>query len=123
MAIFLIYSLCSCMLLRACTAGEGENQQAGEDPTGSEKGVEPSRQGENRKVSGEAMGWVQFLGVWNVVYFCGMACLEVYCRLVHPKILPRLEFLPLLLTSVYCAIGLTKDWDCLARQILRGERS
>ena len=43
---------------------------------------------------------------WEVAYLFGFAPLELFASFVHPLLLaPRLPFLPLMLTSVYCAIG------------------
>ena len=43
---------------------------------------------------------------WEQGYLVGLVPLEAFCSFVHPIFLaPRMPFLPLLLTSVYCAIG------------------
>ena len=39
-----------------------------------------------------------------------MALLEVYNSVVHRHLLPDLEFLPLMLTSTVCAVGLLWVW-------------
>lgn len=42
----------------------------------------------------------------EVAYLCGFGAIEFFCAVVHPALIaPRLEFAPLLLTSVYCAVG------------------
>lgn len=43
---------------------------------------------------------------WESAYLCGFVPLELCCSLLHPALLaPRLPFLPLLATSVYCSLG------------------
>ncbi len=59
----------------------------------------------------------------EAAYLCGLAALEVYCAAVHPLVLAkRLPFLPLLLTSAYCAAGMAWAWWRLARPYLRPSR-
>lgn len=51
--------------------------------------------------------------VFERIYCIGFGPLFVYTELVHrhiPMAVTRLPFLPLLLTSVYCAIGVTYFW-------------
>jgi hypothetical protein len=69
--------------------------------------------------SGQGMGQ-PLLARGEAAYLCGLAALEVYCSAVHPLVLAkRLPFLPLLLTSVYCAAGMAWAWWRLARPYLR----
>ena len=43
---------------------------------------------------------------WHeAAYLLGFAPLELLCVAVLPRLAPRLAFLPLLATSVYCAVG------------------
>lgn len=49
------------------------------------------------------------------VYLAGFVLLELYCTLGHRALLgDRLPFVPLMLTSVYCAVGFTWTWTCMA---------
>ena len=42
----------------------------------------------------------------QAAYLAGFALLETFCAALHPALVaPRLAFLPLLCTSVYCALG------------------
>lgn len=52
---------------------------------------------------------VQSVVVW--AYLAGFLALELFCSAVHPAVWgPRLPFLPLMLTSVYCSIGMLAVW-------------
>ena len=43
---------------------------------------------------------------WELAYLAGFAALELFCSFLYPLTLaPRMAFLPLMATSVYCAIG------------------
>lgn len=45
------------------------------------------------------------------LYMGGFVLLEAYCSLLHPALLgSRLPFLPLMLTSMYCAVGVGWVW-------------
>jgi hypothetical protein len=114
MLIFLAYSVGSCALLRACISEEHPEEGAHASAAAAATPAASAR-AEGRS-QGKAPSMVDFLGGLNVAYFGGMAALEAYCLLLHPLLLPQLQFLPLLLTSVYCALGLTKDWVCLMQQ-------
>lgn len=46
------------------------------------------------------------LRVWETGYLVGFMPLDTFCSFVHPLLLaPRMAFLPLMITSVYCALG------------------
>eukprot|EP00891_Asterochloris_glomerata_P007261 jgi/Astpho2/7261/gw1.00113.40.1_t len=54
---------------------------------------------------GPLLGWPQ---QW---YLYGLVPLKVFCVLVHPFVFEKkLPFLPLLLTSTFCAVGVTCSW-------------
>ncbi len=58
---------------------------------------------------GPLLGWPQ---QW---YLYGLVPLEVFCVLVHPFVFEKkLPFLPLLLTSTFCAVGVTCSWATMA---------
>ena len=43
---------------------------------------------------------------WELAYLIGFVPVEVFCSFVHPLLLaPRMPFLPLMATSVYCTVG------------------
>jgi alpha-1,3-glucosyltransferase len=51
----------------------------------------------------------------------GLVPLEVFCSVVHPSLFGgRLEFLPLMLTSVYCGSGMLFAWSCMAVEYIAG---
>jgi alpha-1,3-glucosyltransferase len=48
---------------------------------------------------------------WEKLYLLGIFALSIYATFLHVLFFPNsLEFLPLLLTSVYCAIGMVYIW-------------
>lgn len=55
----------------------------------------------------------------EAAFLAGLGVLEAFCCVGHPLLLRRkLPFLPLLLTSVYCACGMVWAWWRLARPYL-----
>ena len=47
-----------------------------------------------------------FLRPWEALYLFGFVPLDAFCSLLHPLLLaPRMPFMPLMATSVYCALG------------------
>ncbi len=60
----------------------------------------------------QMLSWPAVCVLW------GLAGVEVY-SLIHPFLLgDRLPFLPLMMTSVYCAAGLLWGWFCLGWSLL-----
>ncbi len=51
---------------------------------------------------------------FHAVYLFGLAPLYILTQVVLPRLLPQLEFLPLLLTSVYCTFGTMHAWSAAA---------
>ena len=54
----------------------------------------------------------------EAAYLAGLPALEAFGAVVHPLLMPRLPFLPLLLTSMYCAVGMAWAWWRMARHYL-----
>ncbi|KAG2436974.1 hypothetical protein HYH02_011406 [Chlamydomonas schloesseri] len=60
---------------------------------------------------GLALGWLQR------AYLAGFIAVELYCSVVHervPALRERLPFAPLMLTSVYCSLGVLGVWGDMA---------
>lgn len=56
-----------------------------------------------------------WLPLWSRMYLAGLVLLELYCTLGHAVLLgDRLPFVPLMLTSVFCAVGVTWVWGWMA---------
>ena len=49
---------------------------------------------------------------YEACYLYGLVFLEFYCSVIHPftVLAAKLPFLPLMLTSVYCAVGVVWAW-------------
>ena len=55
------------------------------------------------------------LSAIEVLYLVGYVALEAYCSFAHQAVLGlRLPFVPLMLTSAYCALGITWVWVNMA---------
>lgn len=53
-----------------------------------------------------ARAGVRGLRWWESLYIFGLVPLDAFCSFIHPLVLaPRMPFLPLMVTSVYCAVG------------------
>mmetsp|Transcript_17871 Transcript_17871/g.45803 ORF Transcript_17871/g.45803 Transcript_17871/m.45803 type:complete len:531 (+) Transcript_17871:116-1708(+) len=60
------------------------------------------------------------LSLPELAFLGGLPCLELYCAALHPRLFAaRLPFLPLMLTSIYCAVGMSYAWARLADRYLR----
>lgn len=59
------------------------------------------------------VGWV------GTSYVFGLTCVELWGQLLHPILLgDRLPFLPLMLSSTYCALGMLYSWIWQLRSIM-----
>jgi hypothetical protein len=59
------------------------------------------------------------VGILSRFYFFGLVLVEVYGQVFHNLIFgDRLPFLPLLLTSAYCALGLLYAWAKQLRTLM-----
>lgn len=64
-----------------------------------------------KRNAGLALGWLQR------AYLVGFVAVELYCSVVHervPALRERLPFAPLMLTSVYCSLGVLGVWGDIA---------
>jgi alpha-1,3-glucosyltransferase len=61
------------------------------------------------------------LAAWQWAYLLGLVAVELYAAVVHPLVLGAevLPFLPLMATSVYCALGVSWVWVDMAAQYVR----
>ena len=73
---------------------------------------------EEQQLHGRAPGQPLLRG-WELWYMLGLAAVELYCCALHALVAPGLPFLPLLLTSVYCAVGLALAWWCLGGLVVQ----
>ncbi|XP_004226900.2 dolichyl pyrophosphate Glc1Man9GlcNAc2 alpha-1,3-glucosyltransferase-like [Ciona intestinalis] len=53
------------------------------------------------------------LNHFETLYVYGLAVNEMYCLLIHPFLTSQFTFLPLMLTSTYCSIGILYCWFLL----------
>jgi alpha-1,3-glucosyltransferase len=74
-------------------------------------GAASSRSGKPRQQAGSPGMLPAWLGMPVKLYLVGLVLLEAYCSTGHQLLLQgRLPFLPLLLTSTYCAVGVGWVW-------------
>lgn len=83
-------------------------------PSSSRQALATSRSGGSDSGGG-------LLSTARAAYVLGLLAVELYCSALHPLLLgQRLPFLPLLLTSVYCALGVTWVWlDMAATYVMQ----
>lgn len=54
------------------------------------------------------------------IYLFGLVIVELYGQILHPYLLRNeLPFVPLMMTSTYCAVGIMYSWIWQLRQIIR----
>ena len=114
MLIFAMYLAASCMMLDRLHFGRGgfEGQKEGGQglgmhgwPAKTLVGARSAgRPGRARNMGTRLLTRVD----WPCLAV--LALLELYCAALHPLVLPGLLFLPLMLTSVLCALGLLWVW-------------
>lgn len=85
------------------------------------RGVSVGRRGEAGAYLSRSDSWCLDVSSMEAAFLWGLLPLELYCTLGHKLVFgrgsdvnelgqPRLAFLPLLLTSVYCAVGIIWAW-------------
>ena len=74
-------------------------------------------QSEERKMrikeTGVVFKWYQWL------YLLGFVPLYVFTHIVHPMVFTTMEFLPLMIISIYCSIGMLHVWYLIYFQFKR----
>ena len=70
--------------------------------------------------SGGADSRIASLSPLQLLFVCILLLIQFYCLFVHGLFgfLSRLEFLPLLLTSVSCAVGVVWSWLLFYHQVV-----
>ena len=58
--------------------------------------------------------------IWEAAYLLGLVAVHAFYSIIHPLILaPAFPFLPLLVYSVYCALGIVYCWVLLYAAVLK----
>lgn len=58
------------------------------------------------------------IGWFGKSYLVGLLVVEIWGQFLHPKIFgDRLPFLPLMMISIYCGLGMVYSWIWQLRQI------
>ena len=83
------------------------------------KGTKPSSSSLNL-CSSNVDSETAFLSPLQLLFVCILLLIQFYCLFVHGLFgfLSRLEFLPLLLTSVSCAVGVVWSWFVFYHQVV-----
>ena len=113
--IFSMFLLASCLLLgTGFTSSDLEGWQKGELRSKREawRGAQ-EQAGLFMQAIGEAETKVVLLTKADCIGLGLMVLLELYSTVVHTHLLPHLAFLPLMLTSIVCAVGLLWVWFSL----------
>jgi hypothetical protein len=95
------------------TAGEGSSPKGSAAAPSSRPDAAPPRQLPGTWVTlQECCAWLP----WQYrAYLAGLVAVELYCTLGHRSAFgQQLPFVPLMLTSVYCALGVTWSWGWMA---------
>ena len=90
------------------------------EPTAAEKNSDSSRSSDNLSISRSAI--FPGLNCLESIYVLLLLLVQVYCLFVHGSFgfLAGLEFLPLLLTSVSCAVGIIWSWMLCYHELFTG---
>ncbi len=74
--------------------------------------------GSSKEAGAAGGGWLPW---WCRLYMAGLVPLELYCSLGHRQLWgEKLPFVPLMLTSVYCAVGVVGVWARMCLWYVRG---
>ena len=111
MALTALYFLAGLALLRQATAPHAEGSATNGGVPAAENSQPVSQQ--DATSAAQPLAWPR----WQRAYVYGLVPLELYCTFGHRllcgavyKDSGRLPFLPLLLTSVYCGVGVVAAW-------------
>lgn len=104
-----LYFLAGLMLLQHATAASTDGSTTNGEVPAAADAETVSRQ----DATAQPLPWPW----WQRAYLLGLVPLELYCAFGHRLLCTavlgdggRLPFLPLLLTSVYCAVGVVAAW-------------
>lgn len=100
----------------------GSRQDADDDRVPFKSAPDDGFPPQNRRIS----GWIQTKSsplwtLWDKAYVIGAVCVFTYAEVMHLMLfgMERLPFLPLMMVSVYGAIGVTVCWIISAVTICR----
>ncbi|OAE31919.1 hypothetical protein AXG93_4485s1060 [Marchantia polymorpha subsp. ruderalis] len=110
--------------------GDLQARQLNESGDGQTEPVEPTVS--KSSFSASKVNWkvdysfqeVELIGSWKKLYLCGLIPVELYSQFLHPFVFKdRLPFVPLMLISVYCAVGLFYSWAKQLRACFKESKS